>query len=328
MPSTKRVEDEASLSETRPWGGRGRSGVGPPGAFVVVVALLIGANLLVRQLGDPRWQLRVYFTIVVAIGLVASLRGALFAALAAMVASGFVIYMTRYRDGIDHGRITRRAAIQRIVRNLTGVSPDPAGRHAPGALTKYAPYLDKIDARAPAVNQLAIELTRGCGSGDRVCETARILRFVTDDIEYRNDPRGDELIREPAETLDLRAGDCEDKSILLVSLLESVGHHSYMVFTPDHAYALDCYPQTLERMIDDQIAGTSGGRYLLDIAPRRDPSQLRAAIGGAVYLHVDDEYCYPLESTQAGSWIGIANGAHEYVTAFDPVTKQSVRFRD
>lgn len=322
MPAAK-PEAEEDTSATRPWLGR-RSGAFP-GAFALVVVLLVGANLLVRQLDDPRWQLRTYLAIIVAIGLVSSLRGALFTALVAMLAIGCLRYVTRYRDDIDRGRTTRRIAIQKIVRNLTGISP----RRDPGAIAGYAPYLDKIDARAPAVNRLAVELTRGCAPEDRVCETARILRFVTDSIEYRNDPRGGELVRGPAETIALQAGDCEDKSILLVSLLESVGHHSYMVFTPDHAYALDCYSQALEQMIRTRIdTADAVVPYLRDIAPRHDPRQLRTAIDRAVHLRIGDEYCYPLESTQVGSWIGIANGDHEYVTAFDPVTKQRVRFRD
>ncbi len=329
MPAAK-PEGEDDSSATRPWAGRRG---GPfPGAFALVVVLLVGANLLVRQLDDPRWQLRAYLAIIVAIGLVSSLRGALFTALVTMLAIGGFRYVTKYRDDIDRGRITRRAAIQQIIHKLTGVSPHRApGPRAPGAIAGYAPYLDKIDARAPAVNRLAVELTRGCAPEDRVCETARILHYVTDRIEYRNDPRGGELVRGPAETVALQAGDCEDKSILLVSLLESVGHHSYMVFTPDHAYALDCYSQALEQMIRARIDAADAaaiGPYLRDIAPSHDPRQLRDAIGRAVHLRIGDEYCYPLESTQAGSWIGIANGDHEYVTAFDPVTKQRVHFRD
>jgi hypothetical protein len=53
-----------------------------------------------------------------------------------------------------------------------------------------------------------------------------------------------------------------------------------------------------------------------------------AALKGAAGLQIGEQSCYPLERTQAGSWIGVNSGEQEYVTAFDPVSKQRVRFRN
>src|SRR5262249_12385107 len=150
-------------------------------------------------------------------------------------------------------------------------------------------------------------------------------------VEYRSDPRGGEYIKSPQETLAAMAGDCEDKSILLISLLESIGHHTFMVFTTNHAYALDCYDRDLRGLLEDGLSQRGGGDelvYLTDLAPRHNTKALRAALANAVGLEIDKQYCYPLESTQAGSWIGVNNGENEYVTAFDPVTKQRVQFRN
>lgn len=47
--------------------------------------------------------------------------------------------------------------------------------------------------------------------------------WVRDFIRYVPDPREVELVQTPPETLKLRTGDCDDKSVLLATLLETVG---------------------------------------------------------------------------------------------------------
>lgn len=53
---------------------------------------------------------------------------------------------------------------------------------------------------------------------------AALHAFVRDRIRYVNDIRGVETLQQPERTLELRAGDCDDKSILLASLLEALGY--------------------------------------------------------------------------------------------------------
>lgn len=47
--------------------------------------------------------------------------------------------------------------------------------------------------------------------------------FVRDRIKYVQDPRGLEMIQTPPRTLEIGTGDCDDKAILLATLLETVG---------------------------------------------------------------------------------------------------------
>lgn len=335
----------ANPSERHEQGGPAVSGepggLGATGAFLVVAVVLVVASLVVRRIDDPKWQLRVYVVVIVGLLSSAALRWALVKALLLVAAVGAAMFYGAYRDAVDRGEISSRVAVQRVVNDLTGIRfPPPEASREEGRdviremtrdSTRYAPYLEKIDSRNPDINRRASELARGCHAGDHLCETARILAFVTDQVEYRSDPRGGEYIKSPQETLAAMAGDCEDKSILLISLLESLGHHTFMVFTPNHAYALDCYEQELLPLLQDglrQHAAGDGFAYLADLAPRHNTRALQAALEGAVGLRIRERYCYPLESTQAGSWIGVNNGEHEYVTAFDPVTKKQVQFRN
>lgn len=52
---------------------------------------------------------------------------------------------------------------------------------------------------------------------------AALQHWVRDNIVYVADPRGVELLQTPPRTLQLQTGDCDDKSILLAALLETVG---------------------------------------------------------------------------------------------------------
>lgn len=55
-------------------------------------------------------------------------------------------------------------------------------------------------------------------------EEIRLLHsLVRDQIRYVKDPSFAELIQTPSKTLEIGQGDCDDKSILLAALLESLG---------------------------------------------------------------------------------------------------------
>jgi transglutaminase-like putative cysteine protease len=94
-----------------------------------------------------------------------------------------------------------------------------------------------------AVRNLAVGLTtRGFlnGSGlrqkDFLGEAQRIHAFVRDQIRYVRDTDGIELLHDPVTILQIGAGDCDDKAILLAALLGSIGHPTRFVavaFEPD-----------------------------------------------------------------------------------------------
>lgn len=85
--------------------------------------------------------------------------------------------------------------------------------------------------RDQRIRNLAVALTTdgflngtGLKQKDFTGEAERLHAFVRDQIRYVRDTDGVELVHDPAITLQIGAGDCDDKAILLASLLGSIGH--------------------------------------------------------------------------------------------------------
>lgn len=81
------------------------------------------------------------------------------------------------------------------------------------------------------IRNLAVSLTtRGFldGTGlkqkDFAGEADRCLAFVRDNIRYVGDIADVEVLHDPVTLLQVGAGDCDDKCILLAALLLSIGH--------------------------------------------------------------------------------------------------------
>jgi len=79
------------------------------------------------------------------------------------------------------------------------------------------------------IRLLAQKLTRRLPQKNYTREVAVLHKFVRDKVRYVRDIRGVETIQTPIQTLKLGSGDCDDKSILVASLLESIGHPTRFV---------------------------------------------------------------------------------------------------
>ncbi len=102
----------------------------------------------------------------------------------------------------------------------------------------YMGYLNRIDYRDPQINIVATRAVADA-EDDELKKTQAILKMVSNDIFYVSDPDdGLEFAKDPIITLISGGGDCEDQTLLLCSLLETVGVKSYIVFTDDHVFAL------------------------------------------------------------------------------------------
>ncbi len=106
--------------------------------------------------------------------------------------------------------------------------------------SRYAPFLNAINPASNELRALAYAKTKTCPAGDKTCAAVQLYRYVQQELGYLSDPVAREHIQSPETTLQIGAGDCEDLSILLASLLENVGVPTYLVFTPTHAYTLAC----------------------------------------------------------------------------------------
>lgn len=81
----------------------------------------------------------------------------------------------------------------------------------------------------PIIRNLAIRLTAQCPDKNWKCEVHRLHDFVRDRIRFVQDVLEVETLQTPEHTLKLRAGDCDDQSILLASLLQAIGHPARFV---------------------------------------------------------------------------------------------------
>lgn len=76
----------------------------------------------------------------------------------------------------------------------------------------------------PLIRQTAVELTQGMRQKDWYGEVKALHNFVRDNIRYLRDIKSVETLHTPERILRNAQGDCDDKAILLASLLESIGH--------------------------------------------------------------------------------------------------------
>jgi hypothetical protein len=105
-------------------------------------------------------------------------------------------------------------------------------------LRRADPYLKEIEIDNQDLKDYALFIIKDINNEDREQVITAIYRYIVEHFDYISDPADQELIRSPSETITNKGGDCEDLSILLISLLENLGFKTYLVLTDEHAYAL------------------------------------------------------------------------------------------
>ena len=89
---------------------------------------------------------------------------------------------------------------------------------------RYMRDLIRAGRKHPDVRAKALSLVNGFPQKAYAREIRAIFNFVKNNIRYVRDTRGIELLHQPDKLLQIEQGDCDDKTILLCSLLESIGH--------------------------------------------------------------------------------------------------------
>ncbi|MCL7474800.1 MAG: transglutaminase-like domain-containing protein [Methanosarcinales archaeon] len=132
--------------------------------------------------------------------------------------------------------------------SLSTFSGDPV-------VKRVQPYTSQIVFNDISLRKQAATIVKDCPSGDKECQVAKIYRYVVENYSYYSDPRNAEFIQSPYDTIDVQGGDCEDLTILLMSLLENLGIKTYFVITEDHAYCLvyDVDIENLMQYIEEPI---------------------------------------------------------------------------
>ena len=86
-----------------------------------------------------------------------------------------------------------------------------------------------------------------------ISEVEAIWRWVRDHIRYTKDVDGVETVQSAERTLELGQGDCDDQSVLINSLLASIGHKTR--FT-----ALAFQPNRYSHVFAETFIGLKNGR--------------------------------------------------------------------
>jgi hypothetical protein len=271
-----------------------------PGWFAslgIVMALLMAVRFGMGYLDDPEHKKWLLIGTAVTMVSVPFLRRMLINALLLIVVVATLVYAFRHREEIRDGRVEAGDAVQEIARFVIGFGPIDQFRKLTG-MARYGPYLDAVNDRDPAVTSIAAEVTRGCEGYDDVCVAKRVVAHVTSTMEYRRDPvsagtEGD-YVRPPRQTLEERAGDCDDLTVVTISLASAVGVPGYMAFEPGHVYPILC-PE-------------SG-----DALPNA--------------IMIDGRRCYAAEVTVTGSKLAVEKDLSKLDAVFDPVGNAEVRVR-
>src|SRR5262245_30864814 len=125
----------------------------------------------------------------------------------------------------------------------------PRGTAGTLATARLIAALIRGGAKDFCVRQKAIEIFRHARvpPKDRFGEVSALFRWVRRHIRYTRDIYRVELLHTPRRMLELRAGDCDDMTILLGAMLVATGHPVRLVlvgFRPNkpHAYS-HIYPE-------------------------------------------------------------------------------------
>lgn len=95
---------------------------------------------------------------------------------------------------------------------------------------KCARLLIEYGKRDPQVRELAVRIVSHCRNKDSLCEVKSLHAYVRDNVRYIKDIANVERFATPQRTLFIeKSGDCDDSSIALSALLESIGHETRLV---------------------------------------------------------------------------------------------------
>ena len=127
----------------------------------------------------------------------------------------------------------------------------PEGRPGTLVTARIIARMIREGARDFYVRQKAIAIFRACGvpAKHRLGEVSALFEWVRRNVRYTRDIWRVELLHTPRRMLELRAGDCDDMTILLGAMLVATGHPVRLVlagYAPGrpHEYT-HIYPEVL-----------------------------------------------------------------------------------
>jgi hypothetical protein len=70
----------------------------------------------------------------------------------------------------------------------------------------------------------------------QICRQFSLLKYIKENFKYVSDPSHFDYFASPQESIELMAGDCDDYTILVASVLKAIGANVRIVWAPKHVY--------------------------------------------------------------------------------------------
>jgi ABC-type multidrug transport system fused ATPase/permease subunit len=70
----------------------------------------------------------------------------------------------------------------------------------------------------------------------QICRQLSLIKHIKDNYKYVSDPSGFDYFATPTESIALMAGDCDDYSILMASVIKAIGGNVRIIWAPGHVY--------------------------------------------------------------------------------------------
>jgi len=70
----------------------------------------------------------------------------------------------------------------------------------------------------------------------QICRQLSLIKHIKENYKYVSDPSGFDYFAAPAESIALMAGDCDDYSILMASVIKAIGGNVRIIWAPRHVY--------------------------------------------------------------------------------------------
>jgi len=240
----------------------------PLRSYLINILLVLIVLFTLRFVGGLITNI-VLSVVVLYAGLIVSLvvfRKAMIQVISALLALTFLFVTFQNREAVLNNQLGFEDAVRVCGKMIFQIGPiqDVANMLIAG---QYVTYLNRIDYVNEQINTLAVKKVARTGD-DELRKTSALLDFVSNDIYYVSDPDdGLEHAKDPLTTLIAGAGDCEDQTLLLCSLLESVGVKTYIAFTDDHVFTLVSFSKNYPELDAEPFAYVGGKAcYVLDPA--------------------------------------------------------------
>ena len=183
--------------------------------------------------------------------------------------------------------------------------------------------------RDPSIIRLATDIVRGVPAFNDIGEANALYEWVRQNIRFTKDPVNKEKLYPPSELLKIKAGDCDDISMLLGTLLMAVGY-------PARVMTVAAAGGSPEQFSHVYVEGEIGGQWI-PMDPARWDSQFGVAppeYTRARWWSLSDDSYGDLSGTHRGRWsasplsgLGHYPRFHSHVSGLNGLGQQRVRAR-